>query len=618
MTVPEAVRSALRLLSRRERRLLLASTGIQMSTALLDLVGVLLLGLVGALAVTTVQSAPPPTQVTDLAQGLGLSGLSDQQLVFVLATMAAAVLVMRSAISSYLTRRVLIFLANRQALISARLVRKLLAQPLAFVQERSSQETAYALIYGAGAVGAILGQMVIAVSELVLLLVLAIALLAISPAVALGSIAFFTLIAYMLQLTMGNWSVRVGRVSATADIASLNAVQEALSVYREISVMDRRHHYVDRVQALRWDAARAFADKTFMGMIPKYVFDVALVFGGLVLAGFLFATQGAAEAAGLLALFLAAATRVMPSLLRLQSATLGLRGSAGAAGRTFELASALGHPAGDGPTSDLAEAIRTRIQAGNPDFVSDIHLHSVSLTYPQATTPALSDVSLDIKAGTSVALVGRSGAGKSTLADVILGLLQPSSGEALIGGLPAADALATWPGGISYVPQKIVLANDSVRSNVALGLPPEAIDDALVVEALERVGFGQHLINERDGLGTRVGEDGLKLSGGQRQRLGIARALYTRPHLLVLDEATSSLDAETESAINQMIHSVGSQVTTVIIAHRLSTVRDCDVVVYLEEGRIRAIGDFDQVRQAVPAFHEQARLMGLGDGLSHG
>lgn len=585
---------------------------IQMSTSLLDLVGVLLIGLVGALAVTTVQSQPAPGLVTQVAEIFGLGGVTDQSLVIVFAAAAAVVLLTKSIFSSYLTRRVLIFLANRQALVSARMSKELLSRPLTFVQKRSSQETAYALIGGAGAATSqILGQLVIAATELALLVVLAGALLILSPVVAFGSIAFFAVVALVLQRAMGGWAARVGAIAARADIASLNTVQEALNTYREITVSNRRSMYVDRIQNLRWQAAKVAADTQFISMFPKYMFEAALVLGGFALAGYLFATQNSVTAVGTLALFLAAGTRVMPSLLRLQGASLTLRGSAGAAGPTFELARELDSPLTAPDTLPDIEKIKQRIREGNPEFTPEIRLEGVSVVYPGASSQALTDVSLRVSAGCSLALVGRSGAGKSTLADVILGVLEPSKGRALLGGVPPSQCTARWAGAIGYVPQDIVLANATIRANVALGLPDAAIDDEMVWEALERAHLDEYLREQREGLNTLVGENGLKLSGGQRQRLGIARALYTRPRLVVLDEATSALDAETESSIAGTIRALEGEVTTVIIAHRLSTVRDVDQLVYLDSGRVISAGSFEEVRAQVPALRRQADLMGL-------
>ncbi len=612
VSVREAIRSAMALLDQRDRRLLALAIAIQMATSLLDLAGVLLIGLVGALAITTVQSEPPPATVQGLADTLGLGHLSSQGLVVALAAAAAVVLLTKSVVSSFLTHRVLVFLANRQALVSARLAKELLAQPLTFIQKRSSQESAYALIAGAGyATSQILGQLVIAATELALLTVLGLALLVVSPIVAVAAIAFFALVAWALQWAMGGWASRVGRVAAEADISSMNAIQEAISAYREISVANRRAMYVDRIQRLRWQAAKVAADIQFIGMFPKYMFEAAMVVGGFALAGMLFATQNSVAAVGTLALFLAAGFRVMPSLLRLQGAALNLRGASGAAAPTFALAAELGNPLESPGDLEAAQRIRLRIREGHPGFVPSISLGDVTVRYAGAPRDALTDVTFEVSPGQSVAIVGRSGAGKSTLADVVLGVVVPTSGEVLLGGVAPDVCRTRWPGGVAYVPQQVVLANDTVRSNVALGLPNEAVDDQMVWEALERAHFADQLRSSDRGLDTQIGEHGKRLSGGQRQRLGIARALYTRPRLLVLDEATSSLDAETERAITEMIAELDGDVSTLIVAHRLSTVREVDFLVYLDEGRVAGIGSFSELVRSVPSFERQASLMGL-------
>ena len=586
-----------------------------MATSLLDLAGVLLIGLVGALSVTTIQSQPPPAVVSSVAEYLGLGDISSQDLVLVLAGAAGLVLLTKSLVSSLLTRRVLVFLANRQALVSARLSRALLQQPLTFVQMRSSQETSYALISGAGAATSqILGQLVIAATEFAVLMLLGIALLLISPWAALGAITFFALIGFALQKAMGDWATRIGAVSADADIASLDVIQEALGSYREITVSDRRPFYVDRIQELRWRAAKVAADIQFIGMLPKYVFEAALVAGGLSLAGVLFATQDAVAAVGTLALFLAAGTRVMPSLLRLQGSALSLRAAAGAAGPTFDLARDLGHPQ-DSPTAKQPRRPATDFERlALRDFEPSIVLRSVTFTYPGQRAPALNGISLSVPAGASLALVGRSGAGKSTLADVILGLLIPNTGQASVGGMDPQECLVTWPGALAYVPQDVSIVKGTIRSNVALGLPTDVVDDGMVWEALRRAHLDDYLREQREGLDTVIGERGVRLSGGQRQRLGIARALYTRPRLLVLDEATSSLDAQAEQAIAETLRDLEGEVTTIVIAHRLSTVRDVDELVYLDSGQVAGRGTFKDLVDTVPDFQHQAHLMGLVDG----
>ena len=612
MGVRAAVKQSLQLLSPRDRRLLGIATLIQIATSALDLIGVLLIGIVGALAVTTIQSQPPPSTVEAVATALGLGDLSAQDLVIVFSSAAAAVLLFKSVASSYLTRRVFIFLANRQALVSARLIRELLSRPLMFIQRRSSQETSYALIQGAGlATVQILGQTVIIITEAALLIVLSVALIFLNPLITIVGVVFFTLVAVVLQATTGNWAARTGGLVAVADITSLNAVQEALAAYREISVTNRRAHYVDRLQDLRWEAARLSAGIQFIGMLPKYIFEAALVIGGFALAVFLFATQDSVVAVGTLALFLAAGSRIMPSLLRLQTGALNLRGASGGAQPTFELARELENPLEESAIPPAPDEIRARIAGGWPDFVPDLNVQNLSFTYPGAPKPALQDLTLAVPAGTSIAVVGASGAGKSTFADLVLGVLVPDQGTLSLGGTEPQLAVDRWPGGLAYVPQDVTIANGTVRENVALGLPKDAVDDELVWEALDRAHLARYLRSERDSLETLVGEGGMRLSGGQRQRLGLARALYTRPRFLVLDEATSALDAETEQAVAATIDELGGQVTTVVIAHRLSTVRSADLVLYLEDGHAVAMGTFDDVRAQVPALDRQAGLMGL-------
>jgi ABC-type multidrug transport system fused ATPase/permease subunit len=235
----------------------------------------------------------------------------------------------------------------------------------------------------------------------------------------------------------------------------------------------------------------------------------------------------------------------------------------------------------------------------------------VTVRFPGANECALDRVSLQITTGESVAIVGATGAGKSTLADVILGVLRPVSGTVRLSGLAPEEAVARWPGRVAYVPQDVAVLSGTVRENVALGFPDDRIEDSEVWAALERAHLAAFLVDSRNGLDTVVGEHGVRLSGGQRQRLGIARALFTHPDLLVLDEATSALDAETERDITRTLQDIRGKATTVVIAHRLATVRNCSLVVYLEKGRIVSTGTFDEVLRAVPALERQARLLGL-------
>ena len=254
-----------------------------------------------------------------------------------------------------------------------------------------------------------------------------------------------------------------------------------------------------------------------------------------------------------------------------------------------------------GPPRDLEHA----------GFAGEVSLVDVRLTYPGQKVPAIKKINLEIPNGESVALVGPSGAGKTTLIDVLLGVLTPDCGVIKISGEEPLTAFAKWEGAVSYVPQDVIITNGTFRENVALGFPIALASDEIVWQALELAQLAGFVRSLPNGLETRVGDRGTKISGGQRQRLGIARAMFTKPMLLVLDEATSSLDGETESNITESISQLHGKVTVVMIAHRLSTVRHADHVVYMSHGEIQAQGSFDEVRKMIPDFDRQATLMGL-------
>jgi ABC-type multidrug transport system fused ATPase/permease subunit len=611
MTLGAAIRASLNLLERRDRRLLGVAVSLQIATSLLDLLGVALVGLVSTLSLAAAQGHQPPQSIARIVSTVGMDQTSGASLLAILAGAAAVLLLAKDVVSPLLMARVFAFLGRRQAALSARLSRELFSRPLTFVQRRSSQETAAALLRGASAATVVLGQSLVAVSEIALLILLAFSLLVVDPLVAIAAITYFVLLGLALQKILGYRTSQSGTRSVQAEIGSQRAVQEAIGSYREISVSDRRSFYVDRIQELRGQVAHADARVQVYNMLPKYVTDGAVVIGVFALASVLFATRSVAVAAGTFALFVAAAIRVIPSLLRLATAGLVIRNQAAVAAPTFALAADLGD-ARDAPHARRTEeSIQRALQSRHEGFVPRIVMQGVTFTYPHAPRPALCGISMVIEQGQSVALVGRSGAGKSTLADVILGLLQPDEGTVTLGDIGPADAIQRWPGGTAYVPQDVMIANDTVRGNVALGLPPEFVDDDLVWHALRRAHLADYVRSEADGLDTLIGERGLHISGGQRQRLGIARALFTRPRLLVFDEATSALDAETERGITTMLDELGEEVTTVIIAHRLSTIRHVDVVVYVAEGNILATGSFDDVCARVPALQRQASLMGL-------
>lgn len=617
-SVLESVRKSIVMLLPGKRRLLYLAACIQISLGVLDLVGIALIGLLAAVAVSGIGLNDLPPWATGALDFLGLGSFTVIQLSVILAVASVTILVLKTVVSAFLNRRIIRFLAHRQADLSSSLARDFLSQPLSVIQRWTTSEATYALGSGAAAATVtLLGSAITIASESFLFAIVGVALFVYDPLLTATSAIFFSLVVYFLHRVLGKWTARNAQTVTVTSIDTLTAVSEALSTYREATVLNRRDLYIARYENLVGTYARASSSNSFLVEIPKYALEIALYLGVLIMGAVQFLTKDWAAAAATVAIFLAAGSRVIPSLLRLQGAGISIRNASVSAQPTYFMFDFL-NPHESSPDKSRNKLVRVTVKeihekvlAGFPDFVPTISLSHASLTYPDSDRPALIDASFTVSAGRSIALVGPTGAGKSTLADIILGVLQPDSGTVLVGGLTPREAINRWPGGIAYVPQSVALVEGNVRQNVALGIPEsEALDD-LIWEALERAHLADYLRSQREGLETRIGERGFKLSGGQRQRLGIARALYTRPKLLVLDEATSALDAETERAITQTLGELDGAVTTVTVAHRLATVRQVDQLLYLEHGQIASMGTFDQVRNSIKDFDQQARLLGL-------
>ena len=592
-------------LAKKDRQKLFIVVVFQVFLGLLDLAGVAIFGVLGALAVTGVGSRTPGNRISTFLETIGLSGFSLQWQATILAIVAAGLLIGKTIFSVLFIRRTMFFLSRRGALISSLLVSKLLAQPLQVIQQRTMQQNLFAVTGGVGTITlGVLGTAVALVSDISLLIIMMIGLFIVDPTIAISTLIVFGGIGYLLYRLMNVRARELGLRQSDLNIGSNERILEVLGSYRESVVRNRRNYYAMRIGKQRLELANNSAEMAFMPNISKYVIEITVLLGSLVISALQFAFQDAAHAVAVLSVFLAASTRIAPAVLRVQQGALQIRGSLGSASPTLELIEQIG-------IQDYLEDDEFGIELEHLGFAGDIELADIQLTYPGNEDPAISGINLKILNGESVALVGPSGAGKTTLVDVLLGVLTPDCGTIRISGVEPLKAFARWQGAVSYVPQDVIISNATIRENVSLGYPVELAKDEIVWRALELAQLDEFVRELPNGLDTRVGDRGTKISGGQRQRLGIARAMFTQPKLLVLDEATSSLDGETESNISESIRHLHGKVTVVMIAHRLSTVRFADRVIYMKNGRVQAEGTFDEVRKSVPDFDRQAMLMGL-------
>jgi ABC-type bacteriocin/lantibiotic exporter with double-glycine peptidase domain len=432
-------------------------------------------------------------------------------------------------------------------------------------------------------------------------LVLAV-IVVVDPMISLIALVYLTLVALVVHQIVTKRALEAGQVNLLYSYRVAILMTEMMEALKELSLRNRLGDVAELVTANRKRSVRARANGSILGIIPGFVFEVALIGGILLVGGFSFLQGGFTAALTSVALFATAGFRLIPAINGIQG------------GLVQAVASI---PAASDVIGDLIASERDMETSTTPDDTAELSpqprrlvLQDVRFRYPKASVDVIRGMDLEISLGSSVGIVGPSGAGKSTLIDLLLGLSVPSGGDIRIDGNSLNSVLRQWRGRVGYVPQRVALFDGTIAQNVALTWGDE-VDRERVSRALERAQLGSLIASRDGGIDERIGERGVSLSGGQQQRLGIARALYTDPLVLVLDEATSSLDTKTEDEVTKAIRALQGEVTLISVAHRLSTIKDYDRVCYVDDGRIVSQGTFREVAAALPSFAEQVLLAGL-------
>jgi ATP-binding cassette subfamily C protein len=530
--------------------------------SLFDLAGILAIGFVVTSTALFLTQGSSPNRILEFA-GFQIPAVTAQTLppvaLIILLTFLA-----KAFLSIVITRRVAYFAARIEALATKEIAERVFGGDLSQARLRSREEMAYAIQFGSpGAFNQLLNFASTVIAEGSLFVIICLGFLLVDPWATLAAVAYFALIATVIQYFVGTLMARAGAKSTRATIAANGAVGDLIAVFRELSVLGLRHRYIDRIFQSRISAAESSAAQTYLNGMPRYIVEAALIVGVTAFILVQAFTGDIVSSAATIGVFLSGGFRLTAAMLPLQSALLGIKASLPAAHTVHEILDDRRMRLHD--STNVTESVQLHNRPNLPR-PTQVTFQNVSFSYPD------SDGKVTVTSGQ--------------------GIYEPT------------DTFS-----VSYVPQKPGLVSGTVAQNVALGLGPSEIDETAVWESLERAHMTQVIDSLPGGIHTELGKYQDGLSGGQIQRLGLARALYTKPGLLVMDEATSALDAESESEIAKALEQMRGKVTVVLIAHRLNTVQHADEVFLIDGGRLVDQGSFQELVKRNASVEKLVALM---------
>lgn len=610
------------LLAKRSQRRYVGAVCIQTSLGLFDILGVALAGVIGLLASSTLAKVPLSPQIKDALELFGQSDKDMGNVIIIFCAVTLLFFVLKSILALYFSRKSFQFLAHQQTQITSLLISKVLHSEYIWLRHQEPHQLSTSIILGVqAAITNSLGQFMLMISELVLIFLFLAILVLVNPYVAIFTVLYLAIVTLIMKRIVGRKVELFNRNLGNRQVESQVQLFGILKLFREIRTFRRMSWFENNLSRLSMARSQNFASDMWIQQVPKYLLEIAMLVGasGLLLAGTLLTNTD--EIFPVLAIYLTAAGRLFPSLLRIQSAIFSLQSRQNYATMALKLLEDCGLIERDLTNLKSQSTGREKgvsLLHSNPSVVNSkssatclVELKNVSFRFSNSEADILKDLTFRIQPGEKVAIVGPSGAGKSTLCDIFLGLLNPTSGTALIGGQLAAAWVNQNPGKVSYLPQEITLINGTLLENVCLGIERAEVDWDAFSRAVSRAQLSELIEQLADGIETDIGVRGQTLSGGQKQRVGLARALYTAPDILIMDEATSSLDAETELEVMSALDDLAFRTTVITIAHRLISIRDYPRFIYLENGAVLGDGDLNEIRKKIPRFDKQLLLSGI-------
>ena len=503
---------------------------------------------------------------------------SQRELLIWLGLLLIAVYLVKNAYLLFAKYVQLRFVFNNRLELSGRLMRNYMKKPYPFHLEKNSSEILRSVTSDVNNLYELVMDVIDLVSNLLIIAMLAVYLLYTDVMITLVVAALLGLCSYFYFAVMRRRTVDYGKQNQLYNGKMIQAVNQALGGIKEIKVLARENYFVRAYEENGRYYASSLKKSQFYRNAPKYLIETVCVCG--VLATILIKLQMGADVQELvpqLSVFAMAAFRLLPSVNQVNNLLNGILFLKPSIDRIYEDLQEAGAKKNERPP----ERDYRRLPAADV-----VRFEHVTFRYPGTEKEILSDLSVELPLKKSIGFVGSSGAGKTTFMDLLLGLLSPDQGRICYGDSDIRDYPDAWGHKLGYIPQSIYLADDTIRRNVAFGIPDSEISEEQVRRALEEAQLLEFVDGLEEGLDTMVGESGVRLSGGQRQRIGIARALYQQPEILVLDEATSALDTETEQAVMEAVERFRGRCTLLMIAHRTSTLENCDQIYRLEDGKL--------------------------------